>query len=204
MSVIEYIHANWQVIKRSLWTFGIMGVLMFAAGFGANEFINNKTETYLRDRLDMTREVKGSLATLPNEALKQKALDLVADIRSLLATEDQERLDIRRQYDDKTKNLGPEYSELDEPTLQAAWSEMTTAYVASMHNMARLYEERYKADAVLLREEFIARLPEEIAQREDILQGAKAYNYYHFASGSGLIEDVALDLEKLAKLLPTH
>ena len=59
-----------------------------------------------------------------------------------------------------------------------------------------------KADAVLLREELLARLPAEIAQREDILQGAEAYNYYQFANGASVFEDITLDLEKLAKLLP--
>jgi hypothetical protein len=176
MSAIEYIHSNWQIIRSAPLAFGVFGVLMFAAGFGTNEFINNKTETYLRDRLDMTREVRGSLSTLPNEALKQKALALVADLRELLASEDKEHAAIRQRYEDKTKHLGPNYSELDEPTLQEAWSEMTTASIAGSQQTARLYEERYKADAVLLREEFLARLPEEIAQREDILKGAKAYN----------------------------
>jgi hypothetical protein len=175
MSAIEYIHSNWQIIRSAPLAFGVFGVLMFAAGFGTNEFIN-KTETYLRDRLDMTREVRGSLSTLPNEALKQKALALVADLRELLASEDKEHAAIRQRYEDKTKHLGPNYSELDEPTLQEAWSEMTTASIAGSQQTARLYEERYKADAVLLREEFLARLPEEIAQREDILKGAKAYN----------------------------
>jgi hypothetical protein len=111
---------------------------------------------------------------------------------------------IRQRYEDKTKHLGPEYTDLDEPTVQEAWDEMRTAGEASSQNTVRRYEERYRADAVLLREELLERLPEGITQREDILRGAKAYNFYHFATGSGIIGDVALDLEKLAKALPTH
>jgi hypothetical protein len=202
MSAIEYLHANWRIVRSTPLAFGVFGALMFSAGFGTNEFINNKTETYLRDRLDMTREVKGSLSTLPNHELTQKTLTLVAALRELVALEDEKQKAIRQHYEEKTKHLGPDYSELDEPTLQAAWNEMTAAYTASSEQTARRYEERYKADAVLLREEFITRLPEEIVQREDILQGTKAYNYYHFGN-SGLITDIALDLEKLAKLLPT-
>jgi hypothetical protein len=174
---------------------------MFFAGFAANEFFNNKTETHLRDRLDISKEVQGALATLPTKDVKQKTLDLVTDIRALLASEDYERRAIRQRYEDKTKHIGPAYSEDDEPTLQEAWSEMTTAYTENSLNTARLYDERYKADAVLLREEMIARLPDEIVQREDILKGTSAYNRYHFAN-SAIIEDIALDLEKLAKLLP--
>jgi len=203
MSAIEYLHSNWQTIRNAPLAFGVFGALMFAAGFGANEFINNKTETYLRDRLDMTKEVEGALATLPNEDLVQKTLDLVVRIRILVASEYQEQRTIRERYEDKTKHLGPEYSERDEPTMQEAWSEMTAASIASSQLTVRLYEERYMADAILLREELLARFPEEIAQRKDILRGAQAYNYYHYANGAGFIEDIALDLEKLAKLLPT-
>ena len=204
MSVVEYIHANRQIIRSAPLAFGVFGMLMFVAGFGTNEFINNKTETHLRDRLDMTREVKGALSTLPNEDLVQKTLALVADLRELVASENQEQDAIRRRYEAKTKHLGPEYSDLDEPMMQEAWDEMTAASIASSQNTVRRYEERYRADAVLLREELLARLPEDIEQREDILQGAKAYNYYHFGDNSGIIGDIALDLEKLAKALPTH
>ena len=175
---------------------------MFAAGFRANEYINNKTERDLRDRLEIKKEVKGSLSTLPNEALKQKTLDLIANMRELLASENEEQLAIRQRYEDKIKHLGPEYSELDEPVLQEAWSEMGTAYAASLSNTIRLYEERYEVDAALLREELISRLPEEITQRDDILQGDKAFRYYHSGYNSGIVESIALDLETLAKLLP--
>jgi hypothetical protein len=189
MSAIEYIYSNWQVVKKAKGVFVVLGVLIFAAGFGMNEFINNKTETQLRDRLDMTKEVKGALATLPNEALVQKTLAVVAGMRDLVTSEDKEDEAIREQYDKKTRHLGPEYSEADEPTLQEAWNEMRAASIAISQNTVRLYEERYRADAVLLRAELLARLPEEITQREDILQGTKAYNYYNFATGSGIIQD---------------
>src|SRR4051812_26842523 len=106
-SIFDHIHSNWQIIRSAPLAFVAFGVLMFSTGFVVNEFINNKTETYLRDRLDMTKEVKGSLSTLPNDALKQKTLDLVAGIRELLASEDQEDLAIRQRYEDRTKHLGP-------------------------------------------------------------------------------------------------
>ena len=175
---------------------------MFFAGFAANEFFNNKTETHLRDRLDISKEVQGALSTLPTPDLKQKTLNLVADIRELLASEDQEHLKIRQRYEDKTKHLGPEYSEYDDPILQDAWSEMTTAYAESSQTTVRLYNERYRVDAVLLREEMVARLPEEVIERGDVFTGTKAYNRYYLANNSGIIEDIALDLEKLAKLFP--
>jgi hypothetical protein len=211
MSALEYAQSHWPEVKKVKGMFVVFGALMLAAGFGANELINNKTEAnsrdreaYLRDRLDMTKEVKGALATLPNEALKQKTTDLVAGIRELVASENQKQDAIRRRFEAKTKHLGSEYSDFDEPMMQEAWDEMTAASIASSQNTVRRYEERYRADAVLLRDELLVRLPEEITQREDILRGAKAYNYYHFATGSGIIEDIALDLEKLAKALPTH
>jgi hypothetical protein len=203
MSAIEYAQSHWQDVKKAKAVFVVFGVLMFAAGFGANEFINNKTETYLRDRLDMMREANGSLSTLPNVVLTQKTLALVANLRTLVALAEQEQDAIRRRFEAKTKHLGPEYSDLDEPMMQEAWDEMTAASIASSQNTMRRYEERYRADAVLLRDELLARLPEEITQQVDILQGTKAYNYYHYANGSGIIGDIALDLEKLAKLLPT-
>jgi hypothetical protein len=155
-----------------------------------------------QDQLDRQKDINGSLSILTNPDLKEKTLNLVEDIKELLTLEYQESKVIRKRYEDKTKHLGPVYSDRDEPVLQEAWSEMTTAYDANSFNTKRLYDERYKADAALLREELIERLPDDITQRDDILQGARAYNRYHLSGNSVIIEDIALDLEKLAKLLP--
>ena len=194
--------------------FVICGVLMFSCGFVVNEFINNKTETQLRDRLEMIKEVKGALATLPNEALKQKTLAVVAALRELGALHDKEDAVLSQRYKDKILHLGPDYSTEDILRMKEAWSEMSAARAANNQHAVRRYEELYQADAVLLREELIARLPERIKQQErimeiilkdtekDILQGPQVYNAYNFAYGSGSIYFVAIDLELLAKLLP--
>jgi hypothetical protein len=125
----------------------------------------------------------------PNRELAKKALDLVAALRGMVkdmnAADEKKRMECDRQ-DALAKS--------DDLRMQIR-RKCNDESISAMQGFLSRYNERYKADALILREEMLYRLPE---LRK---KAGPAILFNHPTNPLGL-EDVASSLEIMAKLLP--
>jgi hypothetical protein len=127
----------------------------------------------------------------PNKELKPRAMRLVSNIRQLVYSYKKEDGDLLAKFDqketaDSTKN---EKKRVREQWIRAS----DTAH----DSFIRQYKEKYWADAILLRNELLRRLPKSFRQP----QLAGIYQYPTNLLG---VEAIADNLELLAKSLPDN
>jgi hypothetical protein len=211
--VFEYISKEWAVIAQAPFAFLILGALMFGLAYLAAKFkftvlvdeVKAKNET-LKERLllkteqaesykdralkydDNVQQVVGS----DEIALKEKTLEVVKNLRDFI-----ER---HKKEDDRVS--GVERSVMREAVTEEeknkAWEKNTNEIMRLSNDRNAEYDRRFRVDAMLLRDELKTRLTDyEPLERHHDHMYEHPTNYFGF-------NDVASDLERMAKLLTSH
>jgi hypothetical protein len=211
--VFEYISKEWAVISQAPFAFLILGALMFGLAYLAAKFkftvlvdeVKAKNET-LKERLllkteqaesykdralkydDNVQQVVGS----DEIALKEKTLEVVKNLRDFI-----ER---HKKEDDRVS--GVERSVMREAVTEEernkAWEKNTNEIMRLSNDRNAEYDRRFRVDAMLLRDELRTRLTDyEPSERHHDQMYEHPTNYFGF-------NDVASDLERMAKLLTSH
>ena len=124
-----------------------------------------------------------------NKELKQKALQLVKNIRGLVDSYNKKDRELMAEYDKKNK---PEIRIDDRKAMREQWIKDSDA----VHDSAmRTYRDNYWSDAILLRNELYRRLPKRLHQKN------LSPIYQHPTNVLG-IKGIADPLELIAQSLP--
>jgi hypothetical protein len=141
-----------------------------------------------RERLHLVPARGSEFSRLTQSELKEKALIFVRDLRRWLATvSEQDNHHLNQEWAAMTQAKNEEEKE-------RLWHQCTTALLQRSLMRNSQYDEKFKVDSILLRDELMARLPE--GSRQEPLYGT----YEHPTNPIGMTM-VADDVERLAKLL---
>ncbi|PMN17819.1 hypothetical protein BCT41_24020 [Vibrio splendidus] len=211
--ILEYISKEWAVISQAPFAFLILGALMFALAYLAAKWkftvlvdeVKAKNET-LKERLLLKTEQAESykdralkydeniqqVVGSDEIMLKDKTLEVVKNLRDFI-----ER---HKREDDRVSNL--ERSAMREANTEEdknkAWERNTSEIMRLSNDRNAEYDRRFRVDAMLLRDELRSRLPNyEPSERHHDMMYEHPTNYFGF-------NDVASDLERMAKLLTSH
>jgi hypothetical protein len=141
-----------------------------------------------RERLHLVPTDATAYSRLTNGEVQERALKVVADLRQFLKERGE------RERDSLLSGWRRDFRQMSDVERQRAWEAETNALMQDSLETSTHYDERFKVDTILLRDELLARLP----------QGAKneqAYRTYEHPTnpiGMGIVAD---DLERLAKNL---
>jgi hypothetical protein len=209
--LIEYVAKEWSVVSKAPSTFVILAALMFGVAYLAArwryasiiEQVRAANEV-LKERLHLKSEQAESYK---ERALKydEKVLEVVDSSAVTLRDKTLELVRNIRDYIDR-------YQREDRSVQENEWVEMTQANTEEEKNqlwhkftnaMSRVsternaeYDRRFKVDSMILRDELRSRLKDYQPDKNVDHMYEHPTNYFGF-------NDVANDLEKMAKLLPT-
>lgn len=204
--VIDYIGKEWATLSNAPLTFVTLFVLALGVAFvvsklyyaGRIETLKEKAEVLkerlsakddqiseYRERLHLVPTDNTTYSLLANEELKKKALDVVENIRSFIGD--------RRNIESKLFNR--QYTNLSEEEIHQRWEMETQNIIAVSSETQSKYNELFKTDTILLRDEISSRLPKEFTN--------STYSHmYEYPTNLLGIEEVVTNLELLAKNLP--
>lgn len=150
-----------------------------------------------RERLHLIPISGTSYSRLTNEELKTRTFALVGNIRQLV-----------QEFDDESnKTMYSHHSAMIQViTIEERhrlWEAFTQSSHESYNKLDRAYEERFKTDTILLRDELHARLPKEstVPPPDDHWTNTWGPARYELPMNPNGMIAVADDLEKLAKKL---
>jgi len=206
---VKTIQHEWSTLITAPWAFAILVGIAFALAYAAANWRYTGIVEQLRERIESMKErleakdgqldeyrerlhlvpAAGSqFSRLTQAELKDKALNFVRDLRKWLASE--------RQQDDQLHN--GEWRTMtqakDEGERQRLWHQYTAALSQRSLKRNSDYDEKFKVDSILLRDELLARLGEGSKQE-------RAYGMYEHPTNPIGMGTVADDVERLAKLL---
>lgn len=141
-----------------------------------------------RERLHLTPASRGGFSRLTHAELKQKALGLVQQIRTFLVKHETEN---RKVSDSKWQQMVMAKTEEEK---QRLWNEHTNISTQFYLRLNSEYNQQYKVDAILLRDEILSRLTKDS-------KNERSFHMYEHPTnpiGMGMVAD---DLERLAKSL---
>jgi len=207
----EYLAKEWSVISQAPFAFFTIAAITFGLAYLAArwrytsviEQVKATNET-LKERLHLKSEQAESykeralkydekvLEVVDSDALKlrNKTLELVSNIREFIERyQRQDQLVHENEWVEMTQAT----SEEDKKRL---WHKFTNASSRLSNERNAEYDRRFKVDAIMLRDELRSRLKD---YKSEILS---EHMYEHPTNYFGF-NDVANDLEKMAKLLLT-
>lgn len=207
---LELLAREWSVVSQAPLAFALLAVSMFGLAYFAArwkytavcEQVRAANET-LKERLHLKTEQAEqykeralkydekvwSVVESDTSSLTQKALTLVAGIREFIERHQRHDESVREnEWVEMTRAV-------DEADKQRLWQKFTSASSRLSTERNAEWERRFKVDALMLRDELRSRLknyqPDEHADH----MYEHPTNYFGF-------NDVATDLERMAKLLP--
>lgn len=200
---IEHVIKEWNTLISAPGIFVLTLVLAFAlASVSAfyvvrwayesrlkilKERINAKDDqlTEYRERLHLVHTTDTSYSLLTNQELRKKALSVTTQVRDFL----------KEQIHIGTSPYQEMSAAKSENERRRIWENYGNAFLRSMWKFKSAYDEKFKVDTILLRDELLSRLPKDA--RDD-----KAYSMYEYPTNPLGMEMVAYDLERLTKSLP--
>lgn len=209
MTLIEILNEQWDAVRIAPWAFVLVTAAMFLLAFGVIRWRYEGIIESFRERIEALKErleakddqldeyrerlhlipARGSeFSRLSHAELKGSAIEFVKSLRAWLAgwsTEDS-RLHHREWVAMTSAPTDEEKRRL--------WNESTGAIMERYVKLTAEYDERFKVDAILLRDEILSRLS------AGSRNGAAQSLYEHPTNPIGM-SMVADDLERLAKLL---
>lgn len=200
---LDYIQTNWETLKSAPLVFVSTIVLAFVLVFfvlrwrynSIVEILNQRLAakddqlTEYRERLHLTPTTDTSYSRLTNNELKQKALEVVSQTRDFLRERNERDTRLR---DSKWEQMSAAKSEEEKHRI---WNKFVTITMESSQKFISDYEEKFKVDTILLRDELLSRLPKDARDNQ-------SYAMYQYVANPIGIEMVASDLERLTKSLP--
>ena len=188
-SIGRIIRRAWQTIKRHLLLF----VLVLVAGFGLGMWYQSgKTGDAKKKDGDVEpgigRVLYGKYRNLSNSDLEKKTLEIAGVLRESIRSNREEEIQSRHKCD---RELSSATTDQVRSVIRKKCNEESDLSVARLLSQ---YEQKYKADVVILREQLLQRISGSREKREAIL-------FWYPTNQLGL-EQVASGLELLAKQLP--
>ena len=206
---VKTIQHEWSTLTAAPWAFLILVAAAFALAyaaanwryFGVVEQLRARLETLkerleakdgqldeYRERLHLMPAAGSQFSRLTQAELKDKALTFVRDLRRWLAK--------YRQEDDQHHNQ--EWAAMTqangEEERQRLWHQSTASSSQRSLKCDSDYDEKFKVDSILLRDELLARLGEGSKQEPPF----SMYEHPTNPIGMGMVTD---DVERMAKLL---
>lgn len=193
---LETLKREWPVVRRAPWSFVAVLVAGFAAGAVVLGYFSSQLVS-IRDakiadcerKLGIVSPNQTAYSVLDNAQLKQRAINVVRDIRSFVS--DAEGL-ARREFADHvaaTMTRAPSKAQIDdswrsyEPALSLRYAETHAGFAA-----------KFKAEAMGCRNELLRRL------NEPLTDTARAL--YESAADRREMASIADDLDRLVRSLP--
>jgi hypothetical protein len=141
-----------------------------------------------RQRLHLVDTKKTASSLLTNEELRTKTSNLISQMREFLNRIDQQSRDRSASYWQQMQQAKTEEER------HKAWNEQTSRLIREP-SLNIEYGEKFKSDAIILRDEMLSRLPKD---QKSIM----AYSMYEYPINSIVLQMVIDDLDKLSKSLP--
>jgi hypothetical protein len=209
---LKLLQEQWAVVSSAPFAFLFLAAAMFAMAFyaarwryasvidqvrAANDTLKERlhlkseqAEQYKERALKYDQKVWEVVESDTSE-LSQKALKLVSEIREFV---ERRRRNQNAIYENEWGEMASASSEEEKRRL---WNKFTSAQMRESTEQNAEWERRFKVDAIMLRDELLSRL--EGYEQEDKMKHVYEHptNYFGF-------NDVANDLERMAKLLQTH
>ncbi len=201
-ALIAYIQKNWQILSSAPLTFIITLILAIVVAFLAvnwgyearfkllQDRLSAKDDQLAeyRERLHLTPAKRGGYSKLSHAELKQKALELVQQIRIFLTKNMTEE---RKVSDSNWQQMVGAKTEEEKRRL---WNEGTTFSIQFYTRINLEYDQQFKVDAILFRDEILSRLPKDSKDE----RAFRRYEHPTNPIGMGMVAD---DLERLTKSL---
>jgi len=179
---------EWQTIKNHLPLF----VVVLVAGFGLGMWFQSAKSGAPEKKVDAApgigRILYGKYGSLSNPELEKRTLEVGAVLRDLIRSNREQEIQLRHGCDRQVSSANTEQAR---SVIRKKCDEESDLSLARLLSQ---YEQKYKADVVILREQLIQRLSGSGEKREAIL-------FWYPTNPLGL-EQVASGLEILAKQLP--
>lgn len=202
MDPFEFFREHWNTFKKFRWTFLSLALIVASIAYNAaawryqgiiesvHERLALKDEQLqsYKNRLDLTPTYNSASSRLSNTDLKNRSIKLVKTLRDALEDFWEEQSRSMRDYSARS------YEAATEGEKNLLFREETNVLIRLNARLNAQYNREFKADAVLLRDEMLSRLS---GQKTSI--NASTYEYPVNPIG---MEEVATDLEKLARNLP--
>ena len=200
--LILFLQQEWSTLKSAPVTFVLMLILGFLVAFLAvrwyyqgmletkDERLKAKDDQLddYRERLHLISASGSKYSRLNHDELKQEAFDLVKRIRKFLTEER------KRDYSNFTVYQSQMHDAKSDEERSRIWNDHTNKMLLGGLKLNTEYDNRFKIDAIIMRDELLSRLPKQ-AKNE------RAYSMYEHPTnpiGMGMVAD---DLEKLVKSL---
>jgi hypothetical protein len=210
--LFEYLAKEWNVVSQAPFAFVILASITFGLAYlasrwrftGVIEQVKSQNET-LKERLHLKTEQAESykdralkydekaLAVVDSTeiTLKEKSLDFVKNLREFI---ERYKREDQAVHDNEWNEMASSKSEEEKSKL---WQKFTSASSRLSTERNAEYDRRFKVDALLLRDELRSRLKDyQPSERHHDSAYEHPTNYFGF-------NDVANDIEKMAKLLAT-
>ncbi len=200
--LLEYLQKEWGTISAAPFTFFVACVLVAGLAYAASRWKHSAIIDLLRERivakdeqLDGYREslhlvpAHGSeFSRLAHAALQKEALQFVSSLREWLGN--------RRSQDSESQNQQwlAMTNATNEEERKRLWDAQTTESIRSSTTLNNEYDSRFKAKAMVLRDELLTR----VQHPEPKNNAPHMYEHPTNPIGMGMVAD---DLERMARLL---
>ncbi|MBM4274029.1 MAG: hypothetical protein FJ134_06160 [Deltaproteobacteria bacterium] len=198
--MIDFLYRNWETLKSAPLVFISFAILIiFPLWFLISHIYKERIETLkerlaakddqineYRQRLHLVDREKTAYSQLTNNELQDKASKLISRMREYHKEKDKRNSKINDVYRQRMIQAKTDQER------EMIWTEQTSLLLGPSVNLE--YGEKFKADAIILRDELLSRLPKD-KKNEDL-------HFYEYPTNPLGLQRVIDDLEKLSKSLP--
>jgi hypothetical protein len=208
-SLVTLLRTEWTALSAAPWSFAVLVVGAFGAAFGVcrwayqsqNEANKEKLEVLkerlsakddqlddYRERLGLAPSTGSKFSKLTHKELQEFTLKFVDGIRTWFSQNEAEN---RRTADQQWHAMTRAQTEEQKHQL---WEAHTSTLTNGLFSLMRDFEQKFKIDAILLRDELLARLP--ASERDQ-----QSERRYEMPVNTFCIRMITDDLERKAKVL---
>lgn len=206
---IATLRSEWHALTSAPWSFILFSVAAFGFAYAVCRWAYQAQLDTSKEKLDLLKErlaakdeqldeyrerlglmpSSGSkFAKLSHKELQEYTLKFVAGIRDWFAASESET---RRIADQQWHAMTRAQTEDQKHQL---WEAHTSTHTNGLFTLMREFDQKYKVDAILIRDELQARLPASERDRQ-------VERRYEHPTNTFCIREIADDLERKAKLL---
>jgi hypothetical protein len=208
-SIFNTVKAEWAVLSTAPWSFALTFIVAFGAAFGACRWAYKSLLDTAKERLESLKErlegkddqlgeyrerlhlmpASGSqYSKLTHKELQDRVIKFVEGVRTWFAQSEAENRGIADQQWHAMVHAQTKEQK------QQLWQAHTGTLTNGLFTLMRDFDQKFKVDAILLRDELLSRLP----ATEKSVQANRRYEH---PVNTFCINEIADDLERKAKLL---
>ena len=208
-ALLNLVKAEWGSLSVAPWSFALLVVASFGAAFAVCRWAYHALHEASKEKLDVLKErlaakddqldeyrqrlglapSSGSkFSKLTHKELQDHSLKLVEGIRGWFS---QSEAETRRAADQQWNAMVRAQTEEEKHQL---WEAHSSTQTNGLYKLMREFDQKYKVDAILIRDELLARLP---ASEKNV----QVERRYEMPVNTFCIRTIADDLERKAKLL---